>query len=267
MNKKHNFKIIISLILSLILIILVSFFYFSYSSKKKFENWILLKTDQESNSIFSINNITFFSSCNANSVVNANSSITIKDLYQFTDIAIYINNNSNEKNYNLRNTLKEVWIENISFATPPSSGTPSLYYQTLNNFASGTFLSENKIINDSARFEISNKDIIDYSSTSLHNNCANPIILSYINSNIIPDYTVSSTESLTYNGTLLKTCNIPVKNIESAISFDIFIINNQNEKFRCPIYLKIPLFDESSAIYDGSYTFEQNTNFIFYKIS
>ena len=267
MDRKHIIKMILFLSLSIILIILVNYIYCSYLNKIKFEDWVLSNTNQESNSVFSIDNITFFSSCNASSSVNANSSITIKDLYQFTDIALFINNGSEGVNYNLQNTLKEVWIENISFVKKPSLGEPSLYYQTLSNFASGTFLNENKITNNSATFRISNENVIDYTSTDLHNNCANPITLCYINSNITYDYTVPNTESLTYNGTLLKTCNVPISNIETAISFDIYLINNLNEKFKCPVYLEILLSGENSSIYDGTYTFKPNTNFIFYKIS
>lgn len=263
MDKKPIIKLIFFLILLLTLIALVDFIYSSYSNKIKFENSIL--SEKPNNSIFSIDKITFFSSCNSTSSINSNSSITIKDLYQYTDIAIFINNSSNDENYNLQNTLKEVYIENISFASPPYLGKPSLYTQTLNNFASGKFSPENKIT-DCVNFDISSGDAIDYSSSALHNNCANPITLCYVNSSITSDYTVSSTENITYDGSLLRTCNIPAQNLECSISFDIYIINNLNEKFKCPVYFKIPLSGETSSIYDGSYVFEKKSNFIFYPI-
>lgn len=265
MPRKQIVKIIFFLILTIILIMLIDFIYSSYSNKANFENSILYQTQNTNNSIFSIDKMTFFSSCNAISSVNANSSITIQDLYQFTDIAIFINNNSDDENYNLQNTLKEVYIENISFTTLPALGEPSLYYQTLSNFASGKFLNHKKII-DRANFDISSDDVIDYSSTALHNNCANPITLCYVNSNITNDYTISSAESLAYNGSLLKTCNIPAKNLECSVSFDIYIINNLDEKFKCPVYFKIPLVGEDSSITYGTYVFENTSNFIFYEI-
>lgn len=263
MAKKTIIKLIIFLGLTLILIILLDLIYSSYSNKIKFQNSILSHT--ANNSIFSIDKIVFFSSCNSSSTVNANSTITIKDLYQYSDIAIFINNSSDNENYNLENTLKEVYIENISFTTPPYLGKPSLYTQTLNNFATGTFLQENKIT-DLVSFDISSDDVIDYSSSALHNNCATPITLCYVNSNIINDYTISNTENITYDGNLLNLCNIPAKNLECSISFDIYIVNNINQKFKCPVYFKIPLSGETSSIYDGNYIFEKNTKFIFYKI-
>lgn len=263
MAKKQIVKMILFLSLSIILIVLIDVIYSSYSNKIKLENWLLSQTT--SLPIFSIDKITFFSSCNSTSDVNANSSITIKDLYQYTDIAIFLNNNSNHKNYSLENTLKEVYINNISFSIPPSLGEPSLYNQTLSNFASGIFLNENKIT-DFVNFDISSNDIIDYSSSDLHNNCANPITLCYVNSNIISDYTIPNTENLTYDGTLLKTCNIPAKNLECSISFDIYIVNNLNEKFKCPIYIDLPIIGDNSSIYDGTYIVNKSYNFIFYKI-
>lgn len=263
MAKKQIIKMMLFLSLLIVLIILVDYIYSSYLNKIKFENSILTTT--ANNSIFSVNKITFFSSCNANSIINANSSITIENLYQYTDMAIFINNNSLNENYNLQNTLKEVYIENISFTNPPSLGKPSLYYQTLNNFASGTFLKENKIT-DFANFNISSNDVIDYSSLDLHNNCANPITLCYVNSNISNNYTISNTQRFTHDGSLLKIFNIPTKNLECSISFDIYIVNNLNQKFKCPIHFEIPLVGEDSSIYDGTYVFEKNSNFIFYEI-
>ena len=128
-----------------------------------------------------------------------------------------------------------------------------------------TFLEENKIVN-SASFEISSNDVIDYSSSALHNNCANPITLCYVNSDISKDYTISTTESITRNGSLLSVCNVPTKSLECSVSFDIYIINNLNQKFKCPIYFEIPLVGEDSSISDGTYMFEKNSNFIFYEI-
>ena len=42
---------------------------------------------------FTINKIVYFSCANCSSDINANSSFTINNLYQSTDIAIFINNN------------------------------------------------------------------------------------------------------------------------------------------------------------------------------
>lgn len=51
----------------------------------------------DSSSTFSINKIVYFSSANCDSNINSNSSFTISNLYQYTDIAIFINNNANRR--------------------------------------------------------------------------------------------------------------------------------------------------------------------------
>ena len=68
---------------------------------------------------FSVNKIVYFSTANANSTINQNSSFTINDLYQITDIAIFINNNSNG-NYTNKNTLKKVTLSDINFILAPN---------------------------------------------------------------------------------------------------------------------------------------------------
>ncbi len=272
MSKKQIIKTILFLIIIIVLIVVVDFIYSAFFNKISFENSLLSQISKTNNNVFSIDKITFFSSCNANSKVNSNSSITLQNLYQYTDIALFINNNSDNINYSARNTLKEAYIEDISFVRTPSLGEPALYYQNLDSFATGNFLVENKIadtnsnINNTVKFDISDSDTIDYSSYSLYNNCSNPITLSYINSNVISEYTILNTESLTYNGTLLKTCNIPISSLNCAISFNVFIINNLNEKFKCPVYFEIPLYNENKSISDGNYIYEAKSNFIFYEI-
>ena len=71
---------------------------------------------------------------------------------------------------------------------------------------------------------------------------------------------------MTYDGSLLKNNNILLNSISCSISFDIYITNNLDEEFKCPIYLDIPLENESNSIYDGSITLVDNTNYEFYKI-
>lgn len=214
---------------------------------------------------FSVNKIVYFSTANAESSINQNSSFTINNLYQITDIAIFINNNSNG-NYTNENTLKKVTLSDIKFSLLPSSGEPNLYYKNLNNFAKNVFDDKQKI-NQSIVFETTSESEIDYSSPVLYNNTANPITLCYVNSNITTNYTLAnSVSNLSYNGNLLKQCNITLNSIASKISFNIIIENNSDETFTCPIVLNIPLSTESSTIYDGSLTLTDKVDYKFIKI-
>ena len=212
--------------------------------------------------IFSINKITYFSSCNANATTNSNSTFIISDLYQYTDIAIFINNHS-ENGLTMKNTLKSVTVNNFNYEISPNIGTPSLYYKNINDFAKADFSKEN-IINDSITFQTTSEDKIDYNSPVLYNNCANPITLCYVNSNIKDEFALSrNISNIAYNGSLLKTCGITLNSISCKISFNINIINNLDESFNCPVTLSIPLSTEKSTIYDGTLTVKDSTNYDF----
>lgn len=246
--------------------IFVDIFYVRFLNKINFENSIFSDSDKRDNNIFSINKITFFSSSNASSRANSNSTVTIENLYQFTDIALFIDNGSNDNRYNLKNTLKEVYIDNIYFVNTPSLGTPSLYYQTLDGFASGNFSEANLISSSRADFGVSSEDTIDFSSYEVQNNCSKPITLCYINSKIQDSYTIPNNQPITFDGSLLDVCNIPINRLDCSISFDVYITNNLNEKFICPVYFRIPLNSEKNSIQDGHYTIQNSQNFIFYEI-
>ena len=168
-------------------------------------------------------------------------------------------------NFTAENTLKKVTISDINYTLSPSIGTPNLYFKNLNNFATSNYEESNKIEN-SIEFETSSEDEIDYSTPTLYNNCANPITLSYVNSNIKENYTLTDTISnLSYDGSLLKACNVTLNSISCKLSFVITITNNLDKTYTCPVTLTMPLSTESSTIYDGSLTLNDVTNYNFIK--
>lgn len=154
--------------------------------------------------IFSINKIVYFSTGSGSTNINPNSSFTISDLYQYTDIAIFINNNS-DGHYTEKNTLKKVSLSNIEFYSKPSIGTPKLYYKNINDFATNKF-DENNLIEKNLNFSTTGEEQIDFSKPILYNNTANPITLSYVNSNIKSNYTLQNTISnINYDRKFIKT--------------------------------------------------------------
>lgn len=241
------------------------FFSFKIFSQKLREKIAMQRAfDINLESPFSVNKIVYFSSANANSEINANSSFTISNLYQYTDIAIFINNNSNE-NYDAKNTLKKVSVSNISFKLNPSIGTPNLYYKNINDFTNANF-DESKKIENSIDFEVSSENEIDYSKPILYNNCANPITFCYVNSGIKSDYTLTDNMShISYDGSLLKRCGITLNSIACKLSFVINITNNLDETYSCPFILNIPLSTENSTVYDGGLILNNSVNYNFIK--
>lgn len=255
----------------IILILLILFFIFlSTVSLKEFQNIIMSKScaksfeNFESSSPFSINKIVYFSSANGEAIINPNSSFNISKLHQYTDIAIFINNNSNG-NFNNKNTLKKVVLTDINFDLKPSLGTPNLYFKNLNDFASDKY-DENYKLQDSILFDTSSEDSLDFSKPIIYNNCASPITLSYINSDIVNNYTLSGNVSnISYDGSLLKSCNVTLNSISCKVSFLLTIINNLDENYICPITLSIPLSTENTTIYDGNLILNINPNYNFIK--
>lgn len=215
----------------------------------------------EADSPFSINKIVYFSTANAETTINQNSSFTINNLLQLTDIAIFINNNANG-NYTNKNTLKKVSLSDIDFIETPSIGTPNLYYKNINDFAKCEF-SINNLIEKNIDFSVSSEDEIDYSKPILYNNTANPITLCYVNSNILSNHTL--TDAISHNGSLLKMCNITLNSISCKIKFNVNIVNNLDELYVCPIIINIPLSTEKSTVYEGSLTLYDEVNYKFIK--
>lgn len=264
MTRKKIFIVICILIL---LIIIASFLglkaFNHFNNKYSFEKHILDISNKNKKTVFSINKITFFSSCNSDVSIKSNSSFILENLYQYTDIGIFLDTNSEE--FTPENTLKKVYIDNITFNNSPEIGTPALYYKDLNKFATADF-SKDDIISDSLEFNISSENQIDYSTPTLYNNCANPITLSYINSGIKTDYAILDTGSeLTYDGNLLKKCNVLLNSISCNLSFDIYIVNNLDQEFKCSVSFDIPLKDDNSSIYDGNFVLNDETNYTFYR--
>ena len=256
----------ISLIISTILLVVLCNILFEITNNKKSCSDSYLEFAEKNNEeIFTIDQITYFSNCNADISTNANSSFTIKNLCQYTDIAIFINNNSSDSTFTPENTLKTVTLSNIEYILEPQYGTPSLYYKNLNDFSKSTYEDENKI-QDSITFETTSEDEIDYSKPILYNNCANPITLCYVNSGIEDKYTLSDdVAKISHNGSLLKRCGITLNSISCQISFTVNITNNLDEVFTCPVIINIPLSTEESTIYDGNLIFEDTTNYKFIK--
>lgn len=270
-KNKSIAKIVITIIFILILIILLKNTYKKISQKKNFENGIISFAEKNKETIFTINKIVYFSSSDSKNKTTSTTNFTIQNLYTYTDIALFIENdknkstNNNKKEYTMENTLKKVKISNIKFSQKPTEGNPSIYYKSINNFAKSE-LEETNIIDKELEFEITSEDKADLSKPILYNNCANPITLSYINQNIKTDFTMTDTQNpITYNGSLLKRCGITIASINTSISFDIEIENNKNQKFKTTVILNIPYENAEKSIYDGNLTVKQDTKFDFYR--
>ena len=266
LKKPKNKQILFTLIIILLCLFLLFLIYYIINSnikKSNLEKSYVSFAEKNKDTTFSINKIVFFSSSDSKNKASSKSNFTIENLFAYTDIALFIKNYPDEDT--LENTLKEVKISNIKFTKTPSVGEPKLYYKNLSNFASSN-TSESNIIQSDLNFSITSDDTADLSTPTLYNNCANPIVLSYVNENIKTDYTITDTSiPITYNGSLLNRCNVSLDTINASIAFDIYITNNKDEKFKSVVYFDIPYEDNGKSIVDGSLIVNKDTNFNFYR--
>lgn len=104
MHKKKKLLILIFLLIIFFgILIFLSKLSINEISKKisalKCTESVLNFSKNNSSVVFSIDKIVYFSSADCTSNINQNSSFTINNLQQYTDIAIFINNHSNRRIY------------------------------------------------------------------------------------------------------------------------------------------------------------------------
>lgn len=261
-RNKFIAKLVITIALLILCIVTIVNIISIYKANEEFSSYIDGLTRLNSKTVFSIDRIYLYSSADATSN-ETTKPVWDLNIFQFTDIAIYINNRS-EEGVTYENTIKELTIDNIKFNNV-KSGIPSLYYKNVNDFAKLTNTEENKI-NDSLEFNIINSGDADYSTPVIYSNCQNPITLEYVNTNMEEDTIISDISTpLTYDGSLLRKGGILLSQMECTLSFTITIINNYNQKYVATVYIDIPLEDSMSgeSIYDGKLIKNiENTNLV-----
>ncbi len=255
-------KIIAIIILTLIVLALGTLIILNYVNNKKFATEINNFAKLNAKTVFSIDKIYMYSSSGA-SENQEDRAVWNLNINQYTDIAIYINNRS-EQNLNYENAIKNIWIDNVRFSGL-ELGTPSLYYKDINDFGKLTLKEENKI-DDRLDFKVLNDGEINYQEPQIYADCSNPITIEYVNKNIKENAIISDINTdVTYDGSLLRKTGIILSKIKCILAFDVNIINFYNQKFTANLYIDIPLEDTDvgTTIYDGKFIKKlENTNLI-----
>ena len=252
-KKKSNVpvKLIVTIALIILCIVMIVYTVKIYVVNEKFADSVSEIARLNSKTVFSIDRIYLYSSADANSN-ETNKPIWDLDIFQFTDIALYINNRD-ESGVTYENTIKTLTIDNVKF-NGLETGNPKLYYKNVNDFAKLDINEENEI-KDSKEFNIVNSGDADYTKPVLYSNCQNPITLEYVNSEMKENTTISDiSQPLTYDGSLLQKSGISLNSIKCNLSFRVTIVNNYNQKFVATLYIDIPLEDSftNESIYNGS---------------
>ena len=238
----------IFIISSIIIIFAVLLFFYSeyiiYQNKKNYELELITFQEKNSECIFEISECILYSSANAINSSVAGRPYWDLSICQYTDIGITINNQVTYIGDYNKNTIKNLYIDNINF-NYPILGEPSLYYKDPEYFASSK-VDKESLISDYHSFNILSPNIT----------------LTYVNNNIINNYILdASVGKITFDGSLLELANIKLEAIQCKVSFNVNIINAMDELYICNIYFDIPLED----IYNG-YTVKNLNSFKFGRI-
>lgn len=239
------------------LVILAAVFYFYGDNLFKSNNEI---SEENETAMFNVNKIQYYSDVNAvsNQTTYQNPEWNL-NVYQYTDIAIYVERIDEFSN---ENYIKSLYLDNFKISES-KEGKQKIYYLNPLNFGDGDILElydENEI---SYRLEYNiinyenEENDIGYSIPIFFEDCSNPITLRYLNSDILENYTISTTEQIKFNGSLLKNSNISLDDIKTNISFDLNIISDNNETHSININIDIPLNNDELEIYDGAINLTQ----------
>lgn len=268
--KKLNFKIknvklafVILIILSFVLLLLYYHFVLSASfAKNNFANEMIEISDENEDTIFSIQKILLYSSANA---IDNSQDQSLKDvsISQYTDLSIFIDNSQSTSELTDENTVKELYIDNIIMTSKLDKGTKVLNYKNPLNF--GKYKDIEYPINNRIDFKIINtnqeNENHNYDDPTFYTDCSNPITLGYLNKDILTNYSVTDdSKTVSFNGKVLKEANINLDDINYTLNFTIHIVNNLNQNFSYNMKLDIDLNDDNGGIYNG-YIYKGKTTY------
>lgn len=252
---KHHKTVLTIFIL---LLCILSFLYYdlifktSYA-KDEFSSQVEKVAEQNENPIFKIQKILIYSSANA---IDKSENESLQDLsiLQYSDIAITIDNTSTVYDLTNENTVKDLYIDNISISTGSDKGHQYVNYKSPFDFAEYKEIKE--LNSDKIEYNIvstnEENNNTDYGSPTFYADCSNPITLEYMNQDIITNYAASSdSNTISFNGKVLQEAGIDLNDINYSLNFTIHIVNNLNEEFICPVRLKVDLSGDDGGIYKG----------------
>ena len=189
----------------------------------------------------------------ANGIDNSDGKLQSIDISQFTDIVIYLNNTNKIKEITAENTINQMYIDNIKITSKSEMGEKIFNYK--NPYNTGKYQDLKNYENNGIYFKILNSNeknnSANYDEPVFYTDCSNPISLGFINKNILTNCEVTDTGSIAFDGSILKSANIDVKDLKTTLDFTIHLKNNFNEEFIANASLDIDLEKENEAIYTG----------------
>ena len=194
---------------------------------------LILKYDEkgETNMPFEVSKISIISSIDGKNVEDEKY-LWNKSVEQNNDIYIYIEKNPN---YKKTETIKNILINNFRIIKQPQKGAITIYrpsedekemFENKENYKTQEISYTGDLKTDMKALKISNQGgIISF-------RCATENISNYI----------SNDNEINYDD-LLKKTNVKIDEISAKISFDIYIILENNKQFKTTVEIDIPIED------------------------
>lgn len=241
----------ILIFITLFIFFIVFFLFIKFDNTK--ENKIVNSEE------FVINKVIYYSSANANSKkTNYQNPEWNLDVYQYTDIALYINriNSISDKNF-----ISKIVVNNLK----TNFEKDAFYYLEPNNFANWKINDFNLLKNNFLEYTVLNSSNIDneqkYNIPLFFQDCSNPLtfrIVNYLSNN----YKIVD-NVLKYNGSLINILGYNVKDIEKVLTFNLEIYTKDGNKREKEIKLDIKFEDNEKSIINGEFQIEKNENIKF----
>lgn len=251
---KNYIKILLIILLAILLIfVFYNFIFLKFWNKYNLEKSSIELTQNSQNSPFSISKIVMHSSAYGE---NKNSSFEqsswILDIFQYSDIAIYIQPAEGE--LTLSNSVKKLLVEDIRISSP-KTGNPCLYYLNSSNFGTPK-IDTNYNIENSLEFTVLNDEnensAIQYNTPVFFADCSNPITLKYVNHSVKENFALAANQPFSFSGNLLKLANVSLKDLEATVNLTIKIVNNENKNYYYDLSLPIGFENGKNSIFDGN---------------
>ena len=256
-KNKYFSKILI--LVFIVLFIIVASIIHKTIGRNTYANKITKIAEENKDVIFSIEKVLIYSSAG----IENNNQSNLKDLgiCQYTDLAIYINNKNSITDINEKNTVSQLYIDNIKIESQNNFGEKILNYKNFNDFGKfKSFENCDRIDFDVIRTNKENEER-DYSKPSFYTDCSNPVTIGYINKNIT-QYSASQNDNLVYyDGKILKNAKVELEELRYNLSFKIHIINNINEEFIYEANIKDVVSNDDKAIYNNGFVAKMKTKF------
>ena len=258
-NKKLLPKLLrrlLTLIIAIVILIIIFKWYIKIINNYRNDRIFALESEkygkEVNNPVFKIDKIMTYSDANIEDL-SENQDLSRVNITQFTDFAIYIDNLVKNDELTEENTINNIYVNNIGISSTGDSGKKKFSSKSIDSLGKYIpILESSKEVLYDVVHKNDDKDKVDVSK-SFYTDCSEPLIISYVNENIVQAVDASSSgEKLALDGSILKHLNIDLSQLNYKINFTINIENNLGENFACNCSLNVDLsLGEGQGIYSG----------------